>query len=486
MSLPVLLPQPRSVDEKEGTFTITEGTRIVTDRPELGDYLASVLRPATGYEFAVSAGAAAEGDIVLEINAEAASSTGNQAEAYRLVVDGRNAIIDAPADAGLFAGIQTLRQLLPAEIESRTPASARWEVSAVTIVDAPRFAYRGVMLDIARHFFGVDTIMQLIDNVAAYKINHLHLHLSDDQGWRIEIPGWPELTRSGAESQVGGGDGGFLTTSDYEQIVHYAASRFITVVPEIDMPGHTNAAMVAYPELAPEGAKIAPYTGIAVGFSSFSIEADVTYRFIDDVVGHIASLTPGPFFHLGGDESLATKDEDYCTFMSRASRIVTSHGKTPVGWLEIGTCADLAPGTVGQYWSYRVPQDGADDQAVSIVRQGGALILSPADAVYLDIMPESGFRLGLEWTGAPTPLSQVADWDPATLVPSVGEENILGIEAPLWTETVETAADIDALIFPRLLAVADMAWADAVSDSETRVRALLPRLDAAGVQYGPA
>ncbi|WP_166984032.1 beta-N-acetylhexosaminidase [Paramicrobacterium fandaimingii] len=485
MSSFVLLPEPRSVSETDGAFTITTGTRIVTDRPELGDYLASVLRPATGFELAVSTGAAAEGDIVLEINpAIEGVEVGNAAEAYRITVDRRTIVIDAPADAGIFAGIQTLRQLLPAQIDA--PAHAAGEVAAVTIVDAPRFAYRGVMLDISRHFFGVDTIMRVVDQIAAFKFNHLHLHLSDDQGWRIEVPGWPELTRAGAATQVGGGEGGFLTTTDYEQIVHYAASRFITVIPEIDLPGHTNAALVAYPELAPAGVTPEPYHGIDVGFSTLDTDSERVFGFIDDVVGHLASVTPGPYLHIGGDESHSTQPEDYRRFIARATRIAAAHGKLPIGWHEIGSSDDLAEGTIGQYWGSIAPEAGAAEQARSIVRQGGQLILSPANAVYLDIMPEPNFRIGQEWTGSPTPLGGVATWNPATLISGVDESVILGIEAALWTETVETSADIDTLLFPRLLAVADLAWADAVNDVESRVQDLLPRLAAAGIAYGPA
>lgn len=486
MSRPVLVPQPRSVIENDGSFTICEGTRIVTDRPELGDYLASVLREVLDCELPVSTGAAAEGDIVLEINASIDELEAGTVEAYRVTVDRRSIIIDAPADAGLAAGIQTLRQLLPADADSEASDRTCAEVSAVQILDWPRFAYRGVMLDISRHFFGVDTIMRLIDQAAALKLNHLHLHLTDDQGWRIEIPGWPELTLSGADAQVGGGPGGFLTTADYEQIVHYAASRFITVVPEIDMPGHTNAALVAYPELAPAGVTPEPYHGTEVGFSTFDTQSEAVYDFIGDVIGHLASITPGPYIHIGGDESHSTTLEDYRPFIARVTRMVTAHGKLPIGWHEIGASDDLAEGTIGQYWGTRVPENDEGERASSVAQQGGRLILSPADAVYLDMMPEAGFRLGLDWAKGPTPLADVTDWDPATLLSGVDESVVLGIEAPLWTETVETEDDIDTLLFPRLLAVADLAWADAVSDVASRVHALLPRLAAAGITCGPA
>ncbi|WP_437584330.1 beta-N-acetylhexosaminidase [Paramicrobacterium sp. CJ85] len=487
--VPTLIPHPHSIEMGDGAFALTAESRIVTERTDLGEYLAELLRPATGFTLPVVASAAADGDIVLEVVPDAALDAftpAQRAEGYRLSVAPELVTVQAETEAGLFAGIQTLRQLLPAEIEARTQQSVAWTIPSTQIVDAPRYAYRGVMLDIARHFFGSETIRSFIDRVAAFKFNHLHLHLTDDQGWRLEIPGWPELTRSGAASQVGGGDGGFLTTEDYEEIVRYAASRHVTVVPEIDLPGHTNAALVAYPELAPAGVKIAEYYGTEVGFSTLDTDSEKVYEFIEDVLGHVASITPGPYIHIGGDESHETALDDYRRFIARTLRIAHATGKQPIGWHEIGASDEIPSGTVGQYWGYRSPELGADEQLRNIVRQGGTAILSPADVIYLDIRPHDDYHLGLDWAAGATPLVDVADWEPGTLIPGVDDSVILGIEAPLWTETVATPDDIDALVFPRLLSVADLAWSAEPQNSAARAIELLPRLMAAGIAYGPA
>ena len=198
-------------------------------------------------------------------------SGGTPAEGYALEIGGAGIRITASDDAGFFYGRQTLNQLA---VDGRVPYAR--------VEDHPRFPYRGAMLDVARHFFPVADVMRYIDDIALLKLNHLHLHLTDDQGWRIAIDSWPELTRAGARTQVNGGGGGFYTQDQYTAIVEHAASRFVTIVPEIDMPGHTNAAIVAYPELGDAPAE--PYEGIEVGFSSLAIRSERTYEFIDDVV----------------------------------------------------------------------------------------------------------------------------------------------------------------------------------------------------------
>jgi len=234
---------------------------------------------------------------------------------YTLAVSTEAITLEAADEAGLFHGIQTIKQL------TRNHA-----VPVTRIDDSPRFAYRGAMLDVARHFFSVESVKKYIDDIALLKLNYLHLHLTDDQGWRLAIDGWPKLTEIGASTQVGGGGGGFYTQADYSEIVTYAAERFVTIVPEIDMPGHTNAAISAYPQLG--DAPAVPYEGIEVGFSSFAIRSETTYAFIDDVMRQLAALTPGPYLHLGGDESLATTDEDFLYFIERATGMVR-HGPSP-------------------------------------------------------------------------------------------------------------------------------------------------------------
>ncbi len=204
----------------------------------------------------------------------------------------------------------------------------------------PKYGYRGAMLDVARHFFTVDEVKKYIDLLAMYKINKLHLHLSDDQGWRIEIKSWPNLTNYGGSTEVGGGPGGFYTQEEYIELVSYAQERFITIIPEIDLPGHTNAALASYPELNCNGKSPDLYTGTEVGFSTLCANKEITFQFLDDVIREISEITPGPYFHIGGDESHVTKEEDYITFINRSQDMVLKYGKKVMGWDEIQN-ADL-------------------------------------------------------------------------------------------------------------------------------------------------
>jgi hexosaminidase len=392
-------------------------------------------------------------------------------EGYRLEIRAGEARIEADGDAGRFYAEQTLRAL-----------SADGTPPDVSIADRPRFAWRGVMLDVARHFFGVDDVRRLIDHLAAYKLNVLHLHLSDDQGWRLAIERWPRLAEVGARGAVDGDPGGFYTQDDYRAIVRYAAERHVCVVPEIDGPGHVQSALASYPELA-GGAPAEPYTGIEVGFSSFDVHADVTYRFLADVFAELAALTPGAFLHIGGDEAHSTSAEDYLAFMARVQPLVAAQGKRVVGWEEVAT-APLQAGSVVQYWNTMGAR--GHDLARGAVAQGAQLIMSPGDRVYLDMKYDASTPLGLDWAGH-VDVRDSYDWDPATLVEAVEEDAILGVEAPVWTETLRTIGDVETMLFPRLCAVAEVAWtpqrARGWEDFRVRVAAQGPRWDAAGIAY---
>lgn len=425
-------------------------------------------------------------------------------ESYRLSASATGITVTGSGAAGLFYGIQTLGQLIARDGD-------RWIVPAVEIADAPRFAYRGLMLDLARHFHGVETIRACIDRAASLKLNHLHLHLTDDQGWRIELTSRPELTARASATAVGGDAGGFLSQRDFREIVAYAARRHMTVVPEIDIPGHTHAVSLAYPELCeqpvlsdhirevvrdyggalPENG--VAYDGMAVGFSSLKIRDEATYAFLDDVFGELATLTPGPYLHLGGDEALGTAADDFAFFVERASAIVTGLGKTPVAWHEAGAATGLAPGTIGQYWGFVTPTDGMDERARTFVRGGGRIILSPADAVYLDMKFDADSPLGLTWARGVTSAQRAYEWEPTAVIAGVTDADILGVEAPLWTETVRDLDDIDALAFPRIAAAAEAAWSPAVGTAaertwasfRARVGGLAPLWRALGIRFTP-
>ena len=381
---------------------------------------------------------------------------------------------------GLFYGVQTIRQLLPywgehdaVLFQKPRPAT----IPAVTIADAPRFAWRGAMLDVARHFFSVDEVKRFIDLIALHKMNRLHLHLADDQGWRIEIKKWPELTAKGGTTEVGGGVGGFYTQAQYADLVAYAADRFIIVVPEIDMPGHTNAALASYAELNCNGQAPPLFTGTEVGFSALCVDKELTYNFIDDVVREIAALTPGPYFHLGGDEVKTLTPAQYRAFVELVQTIVQKHGKQMIGWDEVAA-ATLLPTSIVQHWR--------PDAAKAELARAPHLILSPADRAYLDMKYDGETALGLSWAGL-IPIQTAYDWDPATLVPGAAATAILGVEAPLWSETLANIRDVEFLAFPRLAAIAELGWSPAQAHNWEEFRLRLgaqgPRWTALGINF---
>lgn len=339
------------------------------------------------------------------------------------------------------------------------------------------------------------------------RIHHRHRH-SPLEGWRIEIPSRPELTRLASGSAVGGAPGGFYTVDDYRHIVAYAAASHLTVVPEIDVPGHTHAVSLAYPEvceppvISPHIRDITrqygsalpregvPYEGLAVGFSSMRIHDDATYAFVRDVFTDFAALTPGPYLHVGGDEAHGTSAADFALFVERVTALVTELGKTPVAWHEAGAAQSLAPGTIGQYWGFVVPTDGMDLKARRFVDRGGRVILSPADAVYLDMKPDAASPLGLTWARGVTTVERSYRWQPSEVLADVSDDDLLGVEAPLWTETVRSLDDIDQLAFPRIAAAAEAAWSPANGTLRTwesfarRVTGLGPLWAAMGIRHG--
>jgi hexosaminidase len=408
-----------------------------------------------------------------------AVEAGGAPESYALTVDADIVRITGADAAGLFYGVQTLGQLI-------TPVDDGWHVPAVTITDAPRFEYRGVMLDVARHFHPTETVKAYIDRAASLKFNALHLHLTDDQGWRLELSSRPALTEVASGTSVGGDPGGFFTKADYADIVAYAASKHMIVVPEIDIPGHTHAVGLAYPELVEEpvitdhmreivrdyGGEIpqngVPYDGMAVGFSSLRIHDEATYDFVADVFGELAGMTPGPYLHLGGDEALGTAPEDFAVFVERVSTLIADLGKTPVTWHEAGAAPGLHPDTVGQYWGFVTPTDGMDDKTRAFVANGSRVILSPADAVYLDMKPTPDSTLGLTWANGHTSVERAYSWEPSDVIAGIVDDDILGVEAPLWTETVRDLDGIDTLAFPRIAAAAEAAWSPATGESDLR------------------
>ena len=405
---------------------------------------------------------------------------GNQAlgdEGYELTISADRVSLGARTANGLFYGVQTIRQLLPVSVEHPAAVGRVLRLPAGRVVDVPRFAWRGAMLDVSRHFLGVDDVKRYIDLMALYKMNRLHLHLADDQGWRIEIRSRPNLTAIGGSTEVGGGAGGFYTQAQFADLVAYAGQRFVSIVPEIDMPGHTNAALASYAELNCDGVAPPVYTGIRVGFSALCVDRETTYAFVDDVVREIGALVPTPYFHIGGDEVERLTPEQYRRFIERVEGIVRAHGKTMIGWGEIAP-ANISPQTIVQHWR-------ADSAHLHTAR-GGRVILSPAKHLYLDMKYDSTTILGLHWAGY-IEVRDVYALDPAAYLPGVPESAILGVEAPLWAETLENLTDYEYMAFPRLAAVAEIGWSSASVRDWGSFRARLgaqgERLSALGVNF---
>ncbi|MBM9504423.1 beta-N-acetylhexosaminidase [Actinacidiphila acididurans] len=473
-----VVPAPVSEVSNGSTFTLTSTATLTSDDTGVGGYLAGILRASTGYALPLTVGAAGPGSIALELTG-APASVGP--EGYQLTSTATGVVIQAQQPAGLFHGVQTLLQLLPPAVMSTTTQPGPWTVPGGTVLDYPRFAYRGAMLDVARHFFTVAQVEHYIDELALYKVNYLHLHLSDDQGWRIAVNSWPNLATYGGSTEVGGGQGGFYTQADYSAIVAYAASRYMTVVPEIDMPGHTNAALASYAQLNCNGVAPALYTGTNVGFSSLCTSLPLTYTFVDQVVGELAALTPGPYLHIGGDEASSTPVSDYTSFVDQAQQIVAAHGKSVVGWHDI-TKASLLPSAVAQFWGTTTTDSNVANAAAS----GTKVIMSPANKAYLDMKYTRKTKLGQTWAGL-IEVNTAYGWDPGNYLTGVTGSSVMGVEGPLWTETIVTSADIDTMAFPRLPALAELGWSPwsthNVTDFDQRLGAQGPRWKTMGIAY---
>ena len=429
-----LIPRPQSVISELGGFGYGANLEVIAEDQELAD-LKSFIPVESSLENS-------SGSLVLSLGLKHPSP-----EAYRLSINRQVIRIQGASPAGVFRGIQTLWQILAA---SNSATQQTIKVLPLGVIeDWPSLSYRGTMLDVARHFFTVDEVKQYIDQMAQYKINTLHLHLSDDQGWRIEIKAYPRLTDIGAATEVGGGPGGCYTQEDFLELQAYAAQRFIQIIPEIDMPGHTNAAIVAYPELNGNGKTVSPYTGTAVGFSTFDARNEAVYTFIDQVVKELSSLSTSPYFHLGGDESHVTSKEDYLFFVERVGEIIRTHQKTPIGWDEVAQ-TDLGPGSVAQFWA-------SEKNALAAVDKKMKVLMSPAKKAYLDMQYDSLSPYGLHWAGYIS-VQDAYNWDPLSYVPGLDADHILGIEAPLWSETISDSSGLEYLAFPRLICVAELGW----------------------------
>ncbi|MER5307712.1 family 20 glycosylhydrolase [Streptomyces sp. NPDC002773] len=522
-----LIPQPVSQEALKGKgFTLTDRTRIAVLSKDpaavgVGTYLARQLAPATGLSFpVVTAPRTVKHAVVLDPNGP--ESLG--AEGYTLTSGKNGVVVRAHGAEGLFRGVQTLRQLLPAEVESPTRQTGPWTVAPVRISDAPRYPYRGAMLDVARRFYPVDQVKRFIDQAAAYKINTLHLHLTDDQGWRIAIDEIPNLTKVGASTQSGftGGQGWFYSAADYKEIVAHAKSRFITVVPEIDGPGHTWSALASVPELNCDDRARPPYSGFDVGVSLYCLKDErhtaETSRFLSTVIKAVAELSPGPYIHLGGDETPDATPEQYAAYVEAATSEATARNKTVMGWHQLGQ-ATIPAGSIMQYWGEEEDRQSIgtakETETVRFVRNGAAqgarFVMSPSDHAYTDMKYDVSTPYGLSWSGY-VPVRKSYEWDPETSTAKpdgtgsiVPAGQIAGVEAALWADRAyegshalptpatrwpEPSAYTDYMSFPRLPALAEVGWTPQADRDWSSFRQRLaqhgPRWTAAGIGYHPA
>lgn len=460
-----LVPAPLEATGRPGPpFQLAEA-RIAAEgaaRP-VGDHLAARLAAVVGV---VTPRADGHGPGVITLRPDPAAGP---AGGYVLDVAADAVTLTAPDLPGLHAGVGALLQLT--DIDAATVRPAR-------VVDAPRFAWRGLSLDVARHFHPVGTLTALLDVMSDLRLNVLHLHLTDDQGWRLALTCRPELAERSGSTAVDGDPGGMYSADDYATIQAHAAARGVVVVPEIDLPGHVNAALHALPGLNPDGVPAPAYDGIGVGFSQLHADLPETGPFIRDVLSEVAAMTAGGYVHIGGDEPPDMPPAEYAALVRQAADAVRTAGKTVVGWQEAAR-ADLPSGSIVQYWDFR---SGADVVAAA-AGAGARVLLSPADHTYLDQKYDAATPVGLEWAGH-IELRDAYAWEPLDVLPEVPATAVLGIEAAVWTETIRTRDDLFFLLLPRLAAFAEVAWsAPQVRGWDgftARVRSLGSRWDAEG------
>ncbi|MFF1529958.1 family 20 glycosylhydrolase [Cellulomonas sp. NPDC058312] len=475
-----LVPAPRLVEERAGApFVVTASTTVTVGTSpaevSLGVLAAEALSRVSGTTVEVRYRDVAEptqpGDVALRVDGSMA------AEAYRLDVVTDLVEVVAGSPDGLMCGLATLHQVL-------RPHEGTFAAWPVHVDDEPVHAWRGLSVDVARHFFGPDDLRVVVQLMSAYKMNVLHLHLSDDQGWRLDLPSRPELAARSGGTAVDGDPGGWFTTEEFSALVAYAQARGVRVVPEIDVPGHVNAALHAYGELTPSGEPTEAYTGIEVGFSRLHADLPATEPFLRDVFGDVAAVTPGEYVHIGGDEVLTMEREEYARLVAMASDAVRAAGKQVVGWQEIAT-TPLEPGTVVQYWDTRM--DPAP--LVAAAKAGARLLMSPGSRAYLDMKYDADTALGLEWAGH-IELRDAYEWEPTTLVPGLPEGSVIGVEATVWTETLRSIDDLMTMLLPRLAAVAEVAWTPKErrdwDDFAARVAGHGPYWDAEGLAWYPS
>ncbi|MGB8213087.1 MAG: beta-N-acetylhexosaminidase [Anaerolineales bacterium] len=498
-----IIPLPSQIESRSGTFYLTPETVILSDLPNRwnADFLHNQLATPTGFPLVVRSPDQAEQNAIrlrLDPGLEALGREG-----YRLAVAPEAVTIEAPQTTGIFYGIQSLRQLLPVEVEERHPISGvDWRIACLEIIDRPRFPWRGFMLDEGRHFHGNETVRLTLDLMALQKLNVFHWHLTEDQGWRIEIKKYPKLTEIGAQragtSQGFTGSqhdniphGGFYTQAEMRAIVAYATERHITIIPEVEMPGHALAALAAYPELSCTGGPFEVATHFGIFPDIFCAGKEAVYSFLEDVLDEVLDIFPSPYIHIGGDEAPkprwkkcpacqrrmrenGLKDEHALQgyFTNRLAEYLDSKGRRLLGWNDI-LHDRLDKNAAIQFWLR------GRKQLLEAIRSDRREVVM---STYLDTYLDHAYSL--------MPLSRAYRYEP---IPSELDEkaaaSILGLEFPLWSEWVPDRLRLDYQAYPRLTAMAETGWTPRerkdLPDFRRRLEKFLKRLDRLGVHYAP-
>jgi hexosaminidase len=512
-----IVPKPVKLEVGAGSFPLSPQCNILYQKGSPGtkaaaEFLGGTWRKVMRLPFPVKeAGESTSGSIWLT-TAGTAASPGK--EGYRLEVTPDGVIIWASQPAGLFYGVQTVRQLLPAEtfgshiLFTRQP----FAIPCVRVEDYPRFGWRGMHLDVSRHFFDVAFVKRYLDHLALHKLNVFHWHLTDDDGWRVQIKKYPKLTRIGAwrgpkealpPSYESGNQryGGFYTQAQIRDVIRYAAARHILIVPEIDVPAHSRAAIVAYPELLCTGDPYKFKSAQEVRANVLCPSQELTYQFLEGVFGELADLFPGPYIHVGGDErpqgpweqcercQKRMKDEHLADgrflqdrFLKRLQAFLRTRGKTMVGWDELEQESVLDKDYTVMAWQ-------SVEAGLAAARKGYPVVVAPAPFTYFDLScNEDPAEPGLRWAGVIS-LEKAYSFDPEPpgLAPAVANR-ILGVEGCLWSETLVTPDRPDYMAYPRVCALSEVAWTPQSERSWPEFwsrlsQRHLARLDAAGIAY---
>lgn len=486
-----IIPEPVSVSSGSGNFRLTPSTKIVIsdDSPELrkvGEYLSDKLFTANWfYADVVTESTPSDTAIVLSVDPDVSP---DHDEGYSLSVTPEQVQITAKTPQGLFYGVQSLLQLLPAEINYRdptfVPANFEWTIPAVEITDYPRYEYRGMHLDVARHFFPVDFLKKYIDLLAMHKMNRFHWHLTEDQGWRIEIKQYPLLTEVGAWrdstliGQAGSGEydgiryGGYYTQEEVREIVQYAADRFITVIPEIEMPGHSSAALEAYPQLGCEPDKDYQTQTTWGVFEDIYCPSEETFTFLENVLTEVIDLFPSEYIHIGGDEApktawekselaqqvieregLEDEHELQSYFIRRIEQFLNSKGRQIIGWDEILE-GGLAPNATVMSWR-------GIEGGIAAAQQGHDVVMTPTSHLYLDYYQADPDTEPLA-IGGFTTLQKTYSFEPTPDTLTEEEsKHILGAQGNVWTEYMHTGRKVEYMAYPRAVALSEVVWSPA-------------------------